>query len=180
MLSVYIDTLLICFITGFMILASGITPRAELAGVGNVQAGVSTLLGPFGPPFITAALVLFAFTTVIGNYYYAEINLRFLCNGEPPGMVLAIFRMFAVLIVFSGALLEFTLAKSIADILMGLMALINIPVILLLGRRAFLCARDYVAQRKAGKNPVFVAADINLPEKTDFWQTTTMVRSRAV
>lgn len=170
MLSVYIDTLLICSITAFTILASGIAPREELAGVAYVQESASTVLGSLGHPFVSLSLVLFAFTTLIGNYYYAEINLRFLCNGEPPRAVLIGFRVIAVIIVFSGSLLEFTTAWSIADILMGIMALINIPVILVLGKRAIRCGQDYVAQRGEGRNPVFRAEDIGIREHTDFWQ----------
>ena len=170
MLSVYIDTLIICSITGFLLLASGITLDPEAPGVVNVQNGVSTVLGDFGHPFVTAALFLFAFTTLIGNYYYAEVNLRFLVGGQPSLALLIAFRAVAVLIIFSGALAKFELAWSIADILMGIMALINIPVILLLGKRAILCLRDYNAQRKEGREPEFVAADIALPEDVDFWQ----------
>ena len=173
MLSVYIDTLIICTITGFMLLGSGITLDPEAPGVVNVQNGVSTVLGGFGHPFVTTALFLFAFTTLIGNYYYAEVNLRFLVRGEPSRPLLIAFRAAAVVIIFSGALAEFATAWSIADILMGIMAAINIPVILILGKRAFLCLRDYVAQRKEGRNPVFVAADIALPEDVDFWQSRT-------
>ncbi len=80
------------------------------------------------------------------------------------------FRVIAVIIVFSGSLLEFTTAWSIADILMGIMALINIPVILVLGKRAIRCGQDYVAQRGEGRNPVFRAEDIGIREHTDFWQ----------
>ena len=170
MLSVYIDTLLICSITGFTILASGVVRTEENAGVTAVQESVSTVLGGLGHPFITLSLVLFAFTTLIGNYYYAEINLRFLCKGEPPKAVLIAFRAAAVLIVFSGSLLEFTMAWSIADILMGVMALINIPVILVLGKRAIRAANDYVEQRKAGRNPVYDAEANGITEHTDYWR----------
>ena len=171
MLSVYIDTLLICSITGFMILASGVARNEDNAGVTVVQESASTVLGGLGHPFVTMSLVLFAFTTLIGNYYYSEINLRFLCNGEPPKAVLIAFRAAAVFIVFSGSLLEFTMAWGIADILMGIMALINIPVIIVLGRRAIRAANDYVEQRKAGRNPVYVARANGVTEHTDFWQT---------
>lgn len=170
MLSVYIDTLLICTITGFMILASGVVRDPDLAGVTLVQQSASTVLGDLGHPFVTMSLVLFAFTTLIGNYYYSEINLRFLCNGEPPKALLIAFRAAAVFIVFSGSLLEFTMAWSIADILMGLMALINIPVILVLGKRAIRAANDYVEQRKAGRDPVYWADANGIAEHTDFWR----------
>ncbi|MBO3143507.1 alanine/glycine:cation symporter family protein [Dermatophilus congolensis] len=169
MLSVYIDTWFVCTITGFTVLASGVVPDEKMAGVAYVQAAVATVFGAWGPPFITMCLVLFAFTTLIGNYYYSEVNLRFLCHGEPAVWLLRSFRAVAVLIVFCGALLEFEMAWSIADILMGLMALINIPVIILLGGHAIKASKNYIEQRKQGVNPTFRAADIGITEKTDYW-----------
>lgn len=169
MLSVYIDTWFVCTITGFTVLASGIVPTEDMAGVAYVQAAAGTVLGSWGAPFITVCLVLFAFTTLIGNYYYSEVNLRFLCKGAPSRGLLLGFRAVAVLLVFSGGLLKFATAWSIADILMGIMALINIPVIIVLGNRAILAAQHYTEQRKAGLNPTFRAADIGITEHTDYW-----------
>lgn len=170
MLSVYIDTWFVCSITGFTVLASGVVPTEDMAGVGYVQAALSTVFGAWGPPFITMCLVLFAFTTLIGNYYYSEVNLRFLCQGEPAPWLLWGFRILAVVIVFCGALLEFSTAWSIADILMGMMAVINIPVILVLGNRSIRAAKDYTDQRRQGLNPTFRATDIGITEHTDYWQ----------
>ena len=166
----YIDTWFVCSITGFTVLASGVVPTEDMAGVGYVQAALSTVFGAWGPPFITMCLVLFAFTTLIGNYYYSEVNLRFLCQGEPAPWLLWGFRILAVVIVFCGALLEFSTAWSIADILMGMMAVINIPVILVLGNRSIRAAKDYTDQRRQGLNPTFRATDIGITEHTDYWQ----------
>ncbi len=178
MLSVYIDTWFVCSITGLTVLASGITADKDMAGVKYVQAAVGTVFGSWGAPFVTMCLVLFAFTTLIGNYYYAEVNLRYLCGGEPASWLLWTFRAVAVVIIFGGALLEFDMAWNIADILMGLMALINIPVIIVLGNRAIRAAQDYSAQRKQGINPTFRAADIGITEHTDYW--TDAPRTQAV
>ena len=122
-------------------------------------------------PFTSFALLLFGFTTIIGNFYYAEVNLRFLAGDrQVPIWALQVFRAVASLLVFAGALLEFALAWNIGDILMGLMAFINLPVILMLGKKAFDAANDYVKQRREGKDPVFHSADIGITEKLDYWQ----------
>lgn len=169
MLSAFIDTLLICSATAFMLLCSGIAPSDSLKGMPWVQAAAAESLGSFGTTFITIALFLFAFTTLIGNYFYAEMGLRFLCDRHPDRRLLIPFRLFAAIVVFGGALMEFSVAWSTADVIMGLLALINLPVIILLGGPAIHCLQDYISQKKQGQNPVFKAADIHLKNKTDFW-----------
>ena len=133
MLSVYIDTIVICSATAFMLLCSGIEPSTDLQGMPYVQAAVANTLGSFGTIFITIALVLFAFTTLIGNFYYAEMGLGYICDKTPNKALLMVFRLAAALIVCFGATMEFSVAWNTADVLMGLMAIINLPVILILG-----------------------------------------------
>ena len=169
MLSVFIDTILICSATAFMLLCSGVEPASDLAGMPWVQAAASNSLGGFGTIFITIALCLFAFTTLIGNFYYAEMGLKFLCGRKPGKALITAFRIIAALIVLVGATMEFGLVWNMADVLMGLMALINLPVILILGRPAIQAMYDYMKQKKEGKDPVFRAKDIQLKDKTDFW-----------
>lgn len=169
MLSVYIDTIVICSATAFMLLCSGIEPSTDLQGMPYVQAAVANTLGSFGTIFITIALVLFAFTTLIGNFYYAEMGLGYICDKMPNKALLMVFRLAAALIVCFGATMEFSVAWNTADVLMGLMAIINLPVILILGGPAVRCMNDYLKQKKEGKNPVFKAKDIDLETKTDFW-----------
>ena len=169
MLSVYIDTIVICSATAFMLLCSGIEPSTDLQGMPYVQAAVANTLGSFGTIFITIALVLFAFTTLIGNFYYAEMGLGYICDKTPNKALLMVFRLAAALIVCFGATMEFSVAWNTADVLMGLMAIINLPVILILGGPAVRCMNDYLKQKKEGKNPVFKAKDIELETKTDFW-----------
>ena len=169
MLSVFIDTILICTATSFMLLCSGVAPSADLKGMPWVQAAASNSLGQFGTIFISIALCLFAFTTLIGNFYYAEMGLKYLCGKTPGKALLNTFRIIAALIVLAGSVMEFSLVWSTADVLMGFMALINLPVILMLGTPAIRCLQDYIRQKKEGKDPVFKAADIGLKTKTDFW-----------
>lgn len=169
MLSVYIDTIVICSATAFLLLCSGVEPSADMAGMAYVQAAVSSTLGGFGTIFITIALCLFAFTTLIGNFYYAEMGLGYLCDKSPDKTLLYAFRFIAGVIVCFGATMEFSVVWNTADVLMGLMAIINLPVIIILAKPAIRCMNDYIAQKKKGKNPVFKAADIQLADKTDFW-----------
>ena len=169
MLSVYIDTIVICSATAFMLLCSGIEPSTDFQGMPYVQAAVANTLGSFGTIFITIALVLFAFTTLIGNFYYAEMGLGYICDKTPNKALLMVFRLAAALIVCFGATMEFSVAWNTADVLMGLMAIINLPVILILGGPAVRCMNDYLKQKKEEKNPVFKAKDIDLETKTDFW-----------
>ncbi len=169
MLSVFIDTIVICSATSFMLLCSGVAPSEALKGMPWVQAAAAESLGSFGTIFITVALFMFAFTTLIGNYFYAEMGLGYLCDKKPGKKILSAFRIFATVVVFGGSLMEFSVAWSTADVIMGFLALINLPVIILLGGPAVRCLKDYRKQKKEGKNPVFKASDIHLADKTDFW-----------
>lgn len=169
MLAVFIDTLLICSATAFMLLCSGVEPTAELEGAPYVQAALSATFGPIGPIFITVAMVLFAFTTLIGNLYYVDNALAFLLGHVPSKRFMVVFRLVAMGLIFLGAGLTLDLVWNLSDVLMGIMVLINIPVIAILSRPAAAALRNYTQQRRAGKNPTFRAADIGLKEKTDYW-----------
>lgn len=168
-LSVFIDTVVICSATAFLLLCSGVEPSADMAGMAYVQAAMYNVFGNAGVIFITIALILFAFTTLLGNYYFAETGMAYLCNRTPDKWVQTLQKVIAIVIVVIGSVASLGIVWDTADVLMGLMAVINVPVIFLLCGRAMKCLNDYVAQKKAGKNPVFKAADIGLEEKTDFW-----------
>ena len=169
-LSVFIDTILICSATAFMCLASGVEPIPALKGAPFVQAAISTNMGFIGPIFITIAMVLFAFTTLIGNMYYVDKCIIHIIGKEPSNLTKRIIYIIASLLIFVGAGLSADLLWSVADIGMGLMALINIPVIIILGKYAFRALKDYDKQRKEGKNPVFLAKEVGLEGKTEYWQ----------
>ncbi len=169
MLSVFIDTLLVCTATAMMCLSSGIVPSESLSGAPFVQTALAASFGQFGYYFITFALLLFAFTTLLGNLFYCEGCLNYIAKRTLSKKVMMVFNLCACGVIFLGALLDFGLVWNLADVLMGIMALINLPVIVLLGRPALGALTDYAAQRKAGQNPVFKAASIGLGQKTDFW-----------
>ncbi len=169
MLSVFIDTLLICSATAFMCLCSGVAPSADLAGAPYVQASLQNVLGSFGAPFIAVSMSLFAFTTLVGNYYYCEGCLRFIFKRTPGKVFMLIFRLVAAAIVLVGACVSMDLAWNTADLFQALMVIINIPVILILTKPAMAALKDYMEQRKEGKDPEFKAASIHLKQETDFW-----------
>lgn len=170
MLSVFLDTLVICSATAFLCLCSGVEPQEALKGVPYVQAALAGTFGAFGHWFITLATLLFAFTTILGNYYYCESNLQYLLRRDARRWELTVFRLLAVYIVFLGARMDFALVWDMADVTMGCMTLINLPAILLLAKPVLLALKDYQRQKKEGKDPVFHAADIGLAGKTEFWQ----------
>ena len=170
MLSVFIDTLLICSATAFMLLCSGVAPEASLQGAPYVQMALRAQFGAAGPIFITAAMVLFAFTTLIGNLYYVDNCLNYIVGKIPAKEFMVLFRIDAVVLIFIGAGMEINMVWNLADVLMGVMALINLPVIVILAKPALAALRDYTRQRKEGKNPVFRAADVGLAGKTECWE----------
>ena len=169
MLSVFIDTLLLCTCTAFMCLCSGMEPDAALAGAPYVQAALRQAFGPIGPVFITVFMVLFAFTTLLGNLFYMDNLFIYLHKGTPSKGFMTGFRIVASLVVFVGAGMSMGLLWDTSDVMMGLMTLINVPVILILGGTAIKALDDYTAQRAAGKNPVFKASTVGLEGKTDYW-----------
>lgn len=166
-LSVFIDTLLICTTTAFILLLSGVTGIPEkLDGIPFVQAAISANVGTIGIHFITFSIFAFAFTSLIGNYYYAESNILFIKNNK---ILLNVFRITCLVAIFLGAQADFSTVWNLADVLMGFMAIENILVIFLLGGIAFKVLNDYQKQKKQGLDPVFKAKDVGL-DNTDFWK----------
>ena len=171
MISVFLDTIVICSATAFMSLASGIAPSEDLAGAPFVQASLSTVFGSYGNLFITISLALFAFTTLLGNLYYVDSCLTYLNKKTPSKTFMLCYRIIATILIFVGAGMEMSLAWDIADFLMGVMCLINIPSIIILGGTALKALEDYKKQREEGKNPVFKAEAIGIDtSKLEYWK----------
>lgn len=169
-LSVFIDTLLVCSATAFMCVCSGVEPTKELSGAPYIQAALSSTLGEFGPVFITVAMIFFAFTTLLGNLYYVDQCIFFVFKKEPSKRFMTVYHIIAALIIVLGAGLSADLLWNIADVAMGGMTIINIPVIFILSKYAFKALNDYQSQRKEGKEPEFKASNINLPHEVDYWK----------
>ncbi|MCR5818365.1 MAG: alanine:cation symporter family protein [Prevotella sp.] len=153
-LGVFTDTLLVCSCTAFIILISGLYDVPELNGIALTQSALKAQIGSAGPLFIAIAIFLFAFSSIIGNYYYGEANIRFITSNP---MVMTIYRIFSggVVIIF-GAIASFELVWNIVDLFMALLTACNLVAIFLLGRYAFRLLDDYRSQKRKGiKEPVF-------------------------
>lgn len=170
MLSVFIDTLLICSATAFMGLSSGIDPSPALEGAPFIQEALASVFGNLGYYFISASLVLFGFTTFIGNLYYVDSNFDYLAKKELDEKERIPYRIIAAFLIFFGAIQEQAFVWNLSDLFMGIMALINLPTILILSNKLIACLKDYKAQRKEGKDPSFVAKNIGIKEELDYWK----------
>ncbi|MBQ1545068.1 MAG: alanine:cation symporter family protein [Clostridia bacterium] len=169
--SVYIDTMLLCTATGLMCLSSGAEFGPDIKATNFVQAAVSSTFGKVGPVFITIAMALFAFTTLLGNLYYADNALAYWNHKQKPGKkFMTGFYIYAILVIFIGASLEAEAVWALADLSMAGMVFINIPIIAILSKQAVNALKDYEKQKKAGQDPVFRLKDIGLdPDEFDFW-----------
>ena len=171
-LSVYIDTLLLCTASALMCLSTGVVRDASVAGAPYVQNAISTVFGTAGLIFITISMTLFAFTTLIGNLYYVDNALAYLNHkNKPSKRFMILFNIFAVIIIFVGAVIPMDAAWAVADITMGCMTIINLPTCILMSKVGIDCLKDYEKQKKMGKNPVFKGINIGLNEEClDTWK----------
>ena len=171
MLSVFIDTLLVCSATAFMGLFSGVPITKEVAGAAYVQSAASAVFGGFGPLLITLCMLLFGFSTLIGNLYYVDNCIRFIHKGAPSQSFVYSFRIVCIAVVFIGAGMSMAAVWAIADILMAIMCFINVPACFILSKVAVNAMKDYQQQREAGQIPVFKAAAIGIDESTvQYWK----------
>ena len=152
-LGVFSDTLVICTCTAFIILFSGVPLGGEANGVQLTQMALDNEIGSGGSIYVAVAILFFAFSSIIGNYYYGEANLRYITHNK---VVMTIFRLMTGAMVMFGALASLDLAWSLADVCMGLMTICNLIAIVLLGKYAFRLLEDYLEQKRRGiKDPVF-------------------------
>ena len=153
-LGVFTDTLLVCSCTAFMILISGLYSTPDLNGIALTQAALNSEIGAFGPTFIAIAILLFAFSSIIGNYYYGEANIRFMTSSNT---VLTVYRVFSggVLVMF-GAMASLEIVWNLGDLCMALFTACNLVAIVSLGKYAFRLLEDYRQQKRSGiKEPTF-------------------------
>ncbi|MFD1794747.1 alanine:cation symporter family protein [Paracoccus aurantiacus] len=151
-LGVFIDTLLVCTATAVMILLADVMPSDQLTGVNLTQAALNDHFGTFGQTFVAVAIFFFAFTSIIGNYSYAENAVVHLGGGNTGIMVL---RIAVMGMVVWGAVQAVATVFNFADASMGLMATINLIAIVALSGTVAVLTKDYLAQRRAGKEPTF-------------------------
>ena len=163
-LGVFTDTLLVCSCTAFIILISGLYQTPEVNGIALTQSALQSEIGSAGPMFVAVAIFLFAFSSIIGNYYYGEANIRFI---TPNTKVMTVYRLCSGgLMVFWGAIASFELVWNVVDFFMAFLTACNLVAIILLGRYAFRLLDDYRQQKRQGiKDPVFHRSQ--LPEIED-------------
>ena len=168
-LGVFTDTIIICSCTAFIILFSDIHATTDLNGIQLTQAALSSEIGSFGGIFISIAILFFAFTSILGNYYYGEANILFFTKKK---WVMFAYRIFVGFMVFGGSLVSLNIVWNLADVFMAIMGIVNLIAILILGKYAIKALKDYNAQKKAGiKSPVFKASSIpEIEDKMDCWK----------
>ena len=165
-ISVFIDTLLICSSTAMMLLVSGVEGKSGvLDGIPYVQAAISSNVGQWGIHFITFSIFAFAFSSLVGNYFYAESNILFIKNNKA---LLFVFRITCIVAIFLGAQADFSLVWNLADVTMGLMAIVNIIAIFLLSGTVVKVLNDYEKQKKQGIKPVFHEKNVGI--KNTVWK----------
>ena len=169
-LGVFTDTLIVCSCTAFIILISGLFRVPQLNGIALTQSALQSEIGSIGPVFIAVAIFLFAFSTIIGNYYYGEANIRFI---TPNTKVMTVYRICSagVMVIF-GSLASFELVWNIVDFFMAFLTACNLIAIVLLGRFVFRLLEDYRKQKKQGiKEPTFHRSQLpELENELECWE----------
>lgn len=156
-LGVFTDTLIICSSTAFIILMSGVHVEGGLDGVQLTQEALTAEIGSAGRIFVAIAIFFFAFSSIFGNYYYGEANIRFITKSR---LALNIYRVIVGAMVMGGAMMSLKMVWSLADVTMALMTLCNLVAIVLLGGKAMTLLEDYRSQRKRGIDPIFKKSQV--------------------
>ena len=164
---VFVDTILVCSATAFIILFSGVHTAGVHDGIQLTQHALAAEVGVWAHYFLAFAIFLFAFTSLIGNYYYGQSNIEFITN-KKGWMVL--YSIGVVAMVLFGSVAKVGLVWDMADTFMGFMAVINLIAILLLGKIAFAALKDYRAQRSKGIEPQFYADSIPGLTHAECWE----------
>ena len=169
-LGVFTDTLVVCSCTAFIILISGLYSVPELNGIALTQSALQSEVGAAGPVFVAVAILLFAFSSIIGNYYYGEANIRFITKNTH---VMTAYRICSagVMVIF-GAMASFELVWNIVDFFMAFLTACNLMAIMLLGRYAFRLLDDYRQQKRQGiKEPVFHRSQLKeIENEIECWE----------
>lgn len=167
-LGVFVDTLLVCSSSAFIILLTTDYQSFNLTGIELVQTSLSLHIGTFAPALLSIFVFLFAFSSIIGNYYYGESNIGFLSTNK---FYLTLFRCAVVGMVLFGSIAKISLVWDMADLFMGLMAITNLFSITLLSKYSFICLKDYIDQKRAGiKEPIFNPEIIPNQQGITVWQ----------
>ena len=169
-LGVFTDTLLVCSCTAFLVLISGLYTTEGIQGIQLTQASMESQVGSWGTIFVAIAIILFAFSSIIGNYYYGEANIRFLTDKK---WALQVFRIFSGgVFVFFGAVASFEFVWNLGDLFMALLTLCNLIALVFLCKYVFKLLDNYREQKRRGiKNPVFHRSDLpEVADELDCWE----------
>jgi alanine or glycine:cation symporter, AGCS family len=166
-LGVFVDTLIICSCTSMIVLFSSAFTHDNLSGIEIAQLALNQQVGVWAEHFLTISIFLFAFSSLIGNYYYGETNIEFIRENKTW---LLIYRLAVVAMVIWGSVTQVQVVWDLADLFMGLMAILNLIAILLLGKVAFAVLQNYHQQLKEGKNPSFTSDQIQDLTNADCWE----------
>lgn len=167
-LAVFNDTIIICSCTAFIILLSDVDLSEGLTGIQLTQNALSSQIGSIGSTFIAICILLFAFSSIVGNYYYGESNIEFLTDKK---IYIGIYRAGVGAMVLFGSVASLDVVWNMADVFMAVMAIINLIAITALGKFAYRALEDYRKQKKNGiKDPVFKASSIEGLENTSEWE----------
>ncbi|WP_340005729.1 alanine/glycine:cation symporter family protein [Paenibacillus sp. FSL K6-0276] len=172
-LGVLTDTLLICSSTAFIILLSDAYKQPGLDGIKLTQAALSEHIGSWASGSLAIMILLFAFSTLIGNYYYGETNIEFLNSNKK---VLLFYRYSVLAMIVFGSVAKVQLVWDLADLFMGLMVIVNLIAILLLSKVAFAALKDYKRQKREGKDPVFYKDSIEGLEQVECWDNSSDIK----
>lgn len=165
-LGVFTDTLVICSCTAFIILLSGVDVTTS-NGIQLTQVALSTEIGEIGDVFIAILIWMFAFSSIIGNYYYGETNVRYI---TPVKHAVFIYRLAVAAMVMIGAVITLDFAWCLADLTMAMLTVFNLIAIVLLSRQAIFLLNDYRQQKKEGKNPQFSKQQMpEIADKLEAW-----------
>jgi alanine or glycine:cation symporter, AGCS family len=174
-LGVFTDTILICSATAFIIILSGAYTNPDLDGIQLTQTAMAAHVGPWATVFVGGAIFLFAFTSIIGNYYYGETNIEFIKESKTA---ILIYRIAVIAMVLFGSLVDLAIVWNLADLFMGIMALINLAAITMLTKVALSALKDYREQRKLGKDPVFYSDSIPGLTGIESWESKKTAESK--
>ncbi|MED4163992.1 sodium:alanine symporter family protein [Halalkalibacterium halodurans] len=174
-LGVFVDTLLICSATAFIILLAG-TPDEGLSGIQITQAALSSHVGSWATYFVAFAILLFCFSSIIGNYYYGESNLEYIKENKS---VIFLFRLAVLGMIIYGSVESLATVWDLADLFMALMALVNLVALALIGKVSLAVLQDYLKQKKEGKDPVFYSSNIEGLKHTECWEKEEVKRKNA-
>lgn len=170
-LGVFTDTLVVCTCTALIIMCSGLY-NCGANGIELTQVAMTYHIGPAGKYIIAVCILFFAFSSVIGNYYYGECNLTFLCNGSKhTRTAIQIYRLVLGILIFLGSLMTIEIVWALVDFFMVIMTVVNLTSVFLLGKYAIRLLDDYKAQLRQGKDPEYHSSTIpEISDVTECWK----------